>query len=400
MTNLRLALRLALRQPMVSALAVVALALGIGLSTLMFSILNGAVLRGLPFERSERILHASPFDIKENDDFAATQWEFAEWRTRQTSFEDLTAFYLGNANVVGPDGTPERYRGAWITANTFRMLRTRPVLGRDFADADGQPGAEPVVIISDRVWRDRFQGRTDVLGQPLRVNGTAMTVVGVMPPRFAYPIVQELWVALVVNPALEGKDERTAVEIIGRLRDDRSRDEASAELATIAAQVAQLDPKRREGITVEVKPYVEEFIGSETVGLLSMMLAAVLLVLVIACVNVANLVLARAADRTREVAVRTALGARRSQVVRQTLAEGPGAGRGRRGAGHRNRCLWRRDLQPLHRRHDAAVLARHPGRSGWCCCSSAAGTVFAAPGGRAGAGAPRLARRRVAAAER
>ena len=101
------------------------------------------------------------------------------------------------------------------------MLRTRPVLGRDFADADGQPGAEPVVIISDRVWRDRFQGRTDVLGQPLRVNGTAMTVVGVMPPKFAYPVVQELWVALVVNPSLEGKDERTPVEIIGRLRDDR-----------------------------------------------------------------------------------------------------------------------------------------------------------------------------------
>ena len=142
MTNLRLALRLALRQPMVSGLAVVALALGIGLSTLMFSILNGAVLRGLPFERSERILHVSPFDIKENDDFEATQWEFAEWRTRQTSFEEFTAFYLGNANVVGPDGTPERYRGAWITPNTFRMLRTRPVIGRDFTDGR-RPGRAP-----------------------------------------------------------------------------------------------------------------------------------------------------------------------------------------------------------------------------------------------------------------
>jgi len=153
------------------------------------------------------------------------------------------------------------------------------------------------------------------------VNGTVMTVVGVMPPGFAYPIVQELWVALAVNPSLEGKDTRATVEIIGRLRDEVSRDQASAELATIAAQVADLDPKRRSGITVEVKPYVEEFIGTETVQLLSVMLAAVLLVLVIACVNVANLVLARAADRTREVAVRTALGARRGQVVRQTLAE-------------------------------------------------------------------------------
>jgi predicted permease len=321
MATLRLALRLAVRQPMVSALAVVALALGIGLSTLMFSILNGAVLRGLPFERSERILHASPFDIQEQDDFEATQWEFAEWRQRQRSFAEFTAFYLGNANVVGPDGTPERYRGGWVTPNTFRMLRTRPALGRDFAAADGAPGAEPVVIISDRLWRDRFQGRPDALGQSLRVNGTAMTVVGVMPPGFAYPIVQELWVVLVVNPAIEGKDTRPTVEIIGRLRDDASRDQASAELATIAAQVAELDPTRRTGITVEVKPYVEEFIGTETVQLLSVMLAAVLLVLVIACVNVANLVLARAADRTREVAVRTALGARRGQVIRQTLAE-------------------------------------------------------------------------------
>jgi len=321
MHDLRLALRMIGRQPLTSALAVVALGLGIGLTTLMFSILNGAVLRGLPFEASDRILHAAPFDLAENDDFEATQWELAEWRARQTSFEFLTAFYMGNANVVGPDGTPERHRGAWITPDTLRMLRTRPALGRDFSDADGAPGAEPVVIISDRLWRDRLQARPDVLGQSLRVNGTAMTVVGVMPPGFAYPVTQELWVALAVNPALEGKDTRPTVEIIGRLRDDSSRDQASAELATIAATVAALDPARRHGITVEVKPYVEEFIGSETVGLLGAMLAAVLLVLVIACVNVANLVLARAADRTREVAVRTALGAQRTQVIRQTLAE-------------------------------------------------------------------------------
>jgi len=321
MADFRLALRMLRRQPLTSVLAVVALALGIGLTTLMFSNLNGAVLRGLPFEQSERLMHIAPFDIKDDDDFEATQWEFSEWRPRQQSFEDLAGLYIGTANVVGPDGTPERYRAAWITPNTFALLRARPVLGRDFDDAAGRLGAEPVAIISDRLWHDRFQGRADALGQPLRVNGTTATVVGVMAPGFAFPVTQDLWMALAVNPAREVRDTVPGLEVIGRLRDGVSRTQASAEMAAIEAQLLLDDPVRREGITTEVKTYVEEFVGSETVQMLTMMLAAVLLVLVIACVNVANLVLARAADRTREVAVRTALGAGRFDVIRQTLIE-------------------------------------------------------------------------------
>ncbi len=321
MHDLRLAFRMVLRQPLTSLLAVVALALGIGLTTLMFSILNGAVLRGLPFEQSERLVHVAPFDIKDDDDFEASQWEYSEWRTRQQSFEDLAGFYVGNANVVGPDGTPERYRAAWITPNTFALLRARPALGRDFDAAAGRPGAERVAIISDRLWRDRFAQRGDVLGQVLRVNGTPATIVGVMPPKFAFPMTQDLWVALAVEPAREGTAARQDLEVIGRLKPGVSQGQAAAEMAALQAQLLLDDPVKRDAITTEVKPYVEEFIGSETVQLLTMMLAAVLIVLVIACVNVANLVLARAADRTREVAVRTALGARRFQVVRQTLGE-------------------------------------------------------------------------------
>ena len=223
---------------MTSVLAVVALALGIGLTTLMFSILNGAVLRGLPFERSERILHVAPFDIKESDDFEATQWEFAEWRARQTSFEDFTAFYVGNANVVGPDGTPERYRGAWVTPNTFRMLRTRSRAGpglrrcrrraRRRAGRDRQrPGlARPLQEPARRA-------RPAAAGQRDGDDGGGRDAAGLRVPHGAGTLGR----AGRESP-LEGKDARTSVEIIGRLRDDATRDQASAELATIAAQVA------------------------------------------------------------------------------------------------------------------------------------------------------------------
>lgn len=321
MQDLRLAFRLLARQPLTSSLAMVALAMGIGLTTTMFSILNGAVLRGLPFERADRLQHIAPFDTVANDDDEAPQWVYASWRSTQQSFEDLSGFFVANANVVGPDGTPERYRGAWITPNTFGLLRARPALGRDFTDADGAEGAPPVTIISDRVWRDRFDGRADVLGQTLRVNGKAATVVAVMPPGFAFPMTQDVWLALAVQPVRQTPDTAQTLEVIGRLRDGRTRAEATAEFAALHHALLADQPAVQQVTTVEIKPYVEEFIGSDTVRLLSTMFAAVLLVLVIACVNVTNLILARAADRTRDLAVRTALGASRGEVIRQTLLE-------------------------------------------------------------------------------
>lgn len=321
MQDLRLAFRLLARQPLTSTLAVVALAMGIGLTTTMFSILNGAVLRGLPFERADRLLHVAPFDTVSNDDDEAPQWVYASWRSTQQSFEDLSGFYVASANVVGPDGTPERYRAAWITPNTFGLLRARPALGRDFAEADGVAGATPAVIISDRVWHDRFNARPDVLGETLRVNGQSATVVAVMPPGFAFPMTQDLWMALAVQPVRQTPDTAQTLEVVGRLRDGVTRAQATAEFAALHRALLADQPAVQQVTTVEIKPYVEEFIGSSTVRLLSTMFAAVLLVLVIACVNVTNLILARAADRTRDLAVRTALGARRGEVIRQTLAE-------------------------------------------------------------------------------
>ena len=322
--DLRLAFRMMVKQPGMSLLAIVALALGIGLTTTMFSIVNGAFLRGLPFEESDRIYVLSRLNLAESDwsrDETGSLHDYVDWRERQTSFEDLAAFYQRTANVVGPDGTPERYRGVWITPNTFRVLRAAPVRGRDFRDGEEQPGAEPVVIISDKVWRERFKADPGAIGRPLRVNGTAMTVVGVMAPRFAFPSSSDLWsVALVdIDPAKRA--ESRSVSVMGRLRANVSRDQASAELATLGRQLEQELPEIWKGYTIIAKKYLEEFLGSETIGALLTMLVAVFGVLVIACANVANLVLARAVDRTREVALRTAIGASRSRVIRQMLTE-------------------------------------------------------------------------------
>ena len=305
-----------------AALAVIALALGIGLTTTMFSIVNGALLRGLPFPESDRILHIAPYNIAEQDDIDARVHTFAEFRDRQQSFEELAGFQFQTANVVGPSGTAVRYQAAAITANTFRLLRVTPLLGRDLRDDESRPGAAPAVIIGEKVWQEQFGRSPSVIGQSLRINGTVMTVVGVMPPKFRFPSNHELWPALVIDPLSTKFGEGPVLETIGRLKPGITRDEAGAEFATLWRQLEQAYPDRYTGgYTVEIKPYIREFIGDQVVGVLWTMLVAVFGVMVIACVNVANLVMARAVSRTREVAVRTAIGASRWQVVRQMLAE-------------------------------------------------------------------------------
>ncbi len=324
MTDLRLAFRMMAGRPGMSALAIIALALGIGLTTIMFSIVNGVLLRGLPFSDSDRIYHFERLNVAKSADEAdesATLHDYVDWAARQRSFEELAAFRSGTANVVGPDGTPVRYSGCWISANTFHLLRQQPVLGRDFRADDSRPGAEPVVIIGDKVWLERFNRHPNAIGQTLRVNGTSTTVVGVMPPKFGFPVQQELWVAEVVDAAPPTRATSTPVEVIGRLPAGASLDQARAEMATIAKQIEAEYPDTNKGIGVVIQAYMREFIPDEIYNTFMAMMAAVIGVLIIACANVTNLVLARAAERTREIAMRTALGASRWRVVRQMLIE-------------------------------------------------------------------------------
>lgn len=321
MNDVRLALRMMVTRPGMSALAIVALAVGIGLTTIMFSIVNGVLLRGLPFEESDRIYHFSRQPAARTNDQKGTLHDFVDWSARQQSFEPLSGFRTLTMNVVGPDGTPVRYSGCAMSANTLRTLRARPVLGRDFRDEDGRPGAEPVAIISDTVWLERFDRAPTAIGASLRLNGTPTTVVGVMAPRFKFPEAQELWIPQIVDAPPAARATSVEMSIIGRLRDDASLTQARAELSTIARQLETEYPDTNKGMGVRVQTYLDEFIGPQPRRTLTAMMAAVLGVLIIACANVANLTLARAADRTREIAVRTALGANRGRVIRQMLIE-------------------------------------------------------------------------------
>ena len=200
-----------------------------------------------------------------------------------------------SANIVGPSGVPARYDGARITANTFRLLRIGPALGRDLRDDDSAPGAAPVVIIGDTVWQEQFGGSPEAIGQALRVNGTIMTVVGVMPPKFRFPGNHDIWPALIVDPPGtkfgEGQSSRPSdgCARVSRWMKPAPKWRSSGVNSSKPIRIATPED------TVEVKTYIEEFIGSEPLAMLLTMLTAVFGVLLIACVNVANLLLARAA---------------------------------------------------------------------------------------------------------
>jgi putative ABC transport system permease protein len=319
--DLRFGLRMLAKSPGHTLAAVLALALGIGLSTAMFSIIYGVVIRGLPFERSERLMHL------ENDNPSKGQRslevylpDFLEYRARQHSFEALAAFYTGTVNLSG-DERPERFDGAFISANFLDLLRVKPLLGRGFLPGEDSPQAEPVVLLGWGVWQSRHNGDPRVIGRPVRINGMPGTIVGVMPRGFAFPVNQEIWVPLRQDPLKIRRGQGPTLEVFGRLRDRVSLEQARAEMQAITKALAAEFPETDGGRGAVVKPYTEEYIGEGPVLLLSIMMGACLFVLLLACTNVASLMMARASRRTREIAIRSALGATRRRLIGQLLTE-------------------------------------------------------------------------------
>ncbi len=302
-------------------MAVLALGLGIGFTAIMFSITHGALYRGLPFPDGDRIYAA--FGTNPSQDIERTSIsirDYVDWRDHQRSFPELAAFYNGTINVTYGEG-PIRYDGAFMTASTFRVLGVQPFLGRAFRDDEDQPGAAPVLILGHHVWRDDYGSDPGVLGQAVTVNGEEATIIGVMPEGFRFPVLEDVWVPLRADPLAVARGEGHHVTPIGKLPEDLTQEQAQTEFNGIAARIAQDHRETNEGLEALVIPYTDIAMGGEGEAIMLSMLATVFLVLILACVNVANLLLARTAGRTKELAIRTAMGASRSRVLTLLMAE-------------------------------------------------------------------------------
>jgi predicted permease len=321
LNDLRLALRTLAKSPGFVVVAVFTLAVGVAVSTTMFSIVNAVALRGLPFPDQHRLLHVENHNLKEGiDSMGVSVLDFADYRAAQKSFEDLAAYQEGTYNISGPGGDPERVTGCTITWSGPSMLRVPAHLGRWFNAGDGEANAAPVVVLGHSVWQNRFKGDPALVGTQVKVNSVWATVVGIAPKDFRFPEEADAWMPWRKMRDEENRDNRY-LEVLGRLKDGATLAQAHAELQIVGANLAATHPATNKDVGVTVKPLRDEFVGDDTMAILGVMLGSVMLVMLIACANVANLLLARAGVRTKEIAIRTALGSGRGRIVRLLLTE-------------------------------------------------------------------------------
>jgi len=320
--DFRFGLRILLRNPGFTLAAIVVLALGIGANTAIFSIVNGVLLRPLPYQDASRIMqiwHVPPAkSFPGMSLFSVSPANYLDWQAQNHSFEQMAAYGFDSFNVGGE--RPEAIRGSSIAPGFFSILRVQPVLGRTFSPDEDRPGQGNVVMLGNKLWRDHFASDPTIVGRNVLLNSQTYTVIGVMPPKFKFPDWADLWVPMAWS------DERRAVRgnhnymVIGRLKPEVSVAQAKEDLGAISARLEQQYPEDDKGWGATLLPLREQLVGDVRPALL-VLLGAVAFVLLIACANVANLVLAKTLARKKEIAIRTSLGASRAVVLRQILAE-------------------------------------------------------------------------------
>ncbi|MGE0812296.1 MAG: ADOP family duplicated permease [Vicinamibacterales bacterium] len=316
----RFALRLLARAPWFSAAAVTAIALGLGANAVGFTIVNAAFVRGFGFDGNDRLLGlAWRSDTGRRRPVSAV--EFDEWRESVRAFAGLAGYRRAAVNVSDDRAVPEETAGAWVTANHFDLLRVAPVAGRGFRPSDEGTGAEPVALISDDLWQSRFQRDPGTIGAVLRVDGRPRTIVGVMPPGMKFPEDAEVWMPYAPSLEPRTRTDRSLL-VFGRLADGATPAQADAEMQALAGRTRAAHPDAMAGLSgVLVETFVQRYLGGAARPMFVAVMGAVLILLLLAGVNVANLLLSRSAHRAREIAMRMSMGATRGRIVRQLLVE-------------------------------------------------------------------------------
>jgi len=319
--DIRFAFRMLGKNPLFAASAIAAAALGIGATSAIYTMIDGVLLRPLPFPQSDRIVNVWETSPARNlPRLPAAPGNYYDWRAQEHSFSSIGGYEQSTFNIQGGGPEPERFLGAICDPGFFSVFGVPPLLGRTFTSDEDQPGRDGVIVLGYSLWQQRFGADPSVIGRALILDGQSRIVIGVMPRGFEYPPQAVMWAPLGYDPPTHSRRDLHRTRVIARLKDGVTLKQARAEMHTIHSHLAASYPMFNKDESTETNLMLDDMVGTVRPALL-LLLAAVAAVLLIACANIANLLLAKAAAREREIAIRSSLGAPRFTIIRQMLTE-------------------------------------------------------------------------------